>query len=58
MEQSQASHYRRLKSYGLEKDIRYCISQDVANVLPFYEEGKLVIHKGEVQKPRRTEYIV
>ena len=37
-----ASHYHRLINYGLEKDIRYCLTADVANVLPLYKEGKLV----------------
>jgi 2-phosphosulfolactate phosphatase len=36
-----ASHYLRLKGYDLEKDIRYCLTPDVAGVLPFYEDGKL-----------------
>jgi 2-phosphosulfolactate phosphatase len=43
--QKNASHYHRLNDYGLEKDIRYCLTPDVANVLPFYEEGKLIVHK-------------
>lgn len=38
-----ASHYRRLSGYGLEKDIRYCLTTDTANVLPFYENGKLIV---------------
>lgn len=37
-----ASHYHRLSGYGLEKDIRYCLTQDVADVLPVYKEGKLL----------------
>src|SRR6195952_168231 len=37
-----ASHYHRLTQYGLEKDIRYCLSEDVANVLCMYEGGKLI----------------
>jgi 2-phosphosulfolactate phosphatase len=45
MKQKEASHYLRLMGYDLEKDIRYCLTNDVANVLPFYQEGKLVIHK-------------
>ena len=36
------SHYQRLSSYGLEKDIRYCLTEDLANVLVIYEDGKLV----------------
>ena len=38
-----ASHYHRLMSFGLEKDIRYCLTSDTANVLPIYKDGKLVV---------------
>ena len=38
-----ASHYHRLMGYGLEKDIRYCLTPDVAPVLPLYENGKLIV---------------
>jgi 2-phosphosulfolactate phosphatase len=43
MKEKNASHYRRLSGYGLEKDIRYCLTPDGANVLPFYENGKLIV---------------
>jgi 2-phosphosulfolactate phosphatase len=36
-----ATHYKRLSAYGLEKDMQWCISKDVANVLPVYREGAL-----------------
>ena len=39
-----ASHYNRLMNYGFEKDIRYCLEPDLANVLPIYENGKLCIY--------------
>ena len=45
MQKHDASHYHRLTGFGLEEDIRYCLTADVANVLPFYEAGKLNIHK-------------
>ncbi|HVM87420.1 MAG TPA: 2-phosphosulfolactate phosphatase [Puia sp.] len=45
IKQKNASHYHRLSGFGLEKDIRYCLTPDVANVLPFYENGKLIVHK-------------
>ena len=45
LKQKNASHYNRLTNYGLEKDIRYCLTPDSANVLPFYEEGKLSVHQ-------------
>jgi len=43
MKKNNASHYHRLMGFGLEKDIRYCLTPDGANVLPVYEEGKLVV---------------
>src|SRR5690606_69588 len=42
MKKSNASHYHRLMGFGLEEDIRYCLTADGANVLPIYKEGKLV----------------
>jgi 2-phosphosulfolactate phosphatase len=43
MKAKNASHYHRLNGYGLEKDIRYCLTPDTAPVLPLYENGKLII---------------
>lgn len=37
------THWHRLASYGLEKDLAYCVQADVANVLPFYKDGDLVV---------------
>lgn len=42
MKAKNASHYKRLSGYGLEKDIRYCLTADVANVSVIYEAGKLL----------------
>ena len=42
MKKKKASHYQRLSGFGLEKDIRYCLTADVANALVIYEEGKLI----------------
>jgi 2-phosphosulfolactate phosphatase len=37
------THYHRLvERFGLIEDIRYCLTPDLANVLPVYEEGKLI----------------
>ena len=44
MKENNASHFNRLTSYGLEKDIRYCLESNTANVLPIYEDGKLKIY--------------
>jgi len=38
------THFHRLSAYGLEKDMQWCISIDVANVLPVYKNGALVVH--------------
>ena len=43
MKKNNASHYHRLMGFGLEKDIRYCLTADEANVLPVYRDGKLLI---------------
>lgn len=38
------THYHRLvERFGLIEDIRYCLTNDVANVLPVYKEGKLIL---------------
>lgn len=42
MRSKNASHYKRLSGYGLEKDIRYCLTEDVANTTVVYEDGKLL----------------
>ena len=42
MKERNATHYHRLTNYGLEKDIRYCLTNDTAPSLPFYKEGRLV----------------
>jgi len=42
MKRKEAAHYKRLTSFGLEKDIRHCLTSNTANVLPLYTEGKLI----------------
>lgn len=37
------THWHRLASYGLEKDLEYCVMADQANVLPVYRNGDLVV---------------
>ncbi len=43
MKAKNATHYHRLMKYGLEKDIRYCLTEDGANVLPIFKGDRLVI---------------
>lgn len=45
MKSNNASHYHRLTNFGLERDLRHCLTNDLANVLPEYVNGKLVIKK-------------
>lgn len=45
MKTNNASHYHRLSNYGLEKDIRYCLTPDAANVLCVFRDGKLIAAK-------------
>jgi 2-phosphosulfolactate phosphatase len=42
MKSKNASHYQRLSGFGLEKDIHYCLTEDVANTAVVYENGKLL----------------
>ncbi len=44
MKQNNASHYKRLTGFGLEKDIRYCLQADTCPIVPVYNEGELRIH--------------
>ncbi len=38
------THYHRLvERFGLIEDIRFCLTNDVANVLPVYEQGRLIV---------------
>lgn len=40
----QLTHYHRLvERFGLIEDIRFCLTNDLANVLPVYKEGKLLV---------------
>ena len=45
MRDQQASHYQRLMSYQLEEDIRFCLTEDNANLLTIYEAGRLIAGK-------------
>lgn len=42
MKNRNASHYRRLMGFGLERDIRHCLTADTAPVLPIYLDEKLL----------------
>jgi 2-phosphosulfolactate phosphatase len=42
MEKTQASHFKRLSSFGLQEDIRFCLTPNSSKALPLYQDGKLV----------------
>jgi 2-phosphosulfolactate phosphatase len=42
MKRNNASHYHRLMGFGLEKDIRFCLTEDLSPVLPVYKDNCLV----------------
>lgn len=37
------THWHRLAQYGLEKDLEYCVTPSVANILPIYHNGDLIV---------------
>jgi len=36
------THWHRLAAFGLEKDLEYCVTENVAGVLPLYKDGALI----------------
>lgn len=36
------THWHRLASYGLEKDLEHCVTKNVTNILPVYRDGALI----------------
>ncbi len=46
MKSKEASHYKRLSSFGLDRDIKFCLTPNTASVLPVYADGKLVKKTG------------
>lgn len=42
MKEKNASHYHRLMGFGLEADIRFCLTEDNADILSLYSGGRLI----------------
>ncbi|SFB15380.1 2-phosphosulfolactate phosphatase family protein [Clostridium frigidicarnis] len=38
-----ARHYNIIKSLGLEEDLGYCMKKDILDIVPFYENGEIII---------------
>ncbi len=61
LKKKNATHYHRLTNYGLEKDLRYCITKDSAAIVPFYENERLTAGKLSVSRehsPAATDQAV
>lgn len=43
MKKNDASHYHRLTNFGLDRDIRHCLTPDIANILPYYQNERLTV---------------
>lgn len=41
-----ATHFKRLTGFGLEKDVRYCLTPDGAPVLPLLVNNELIAYQG------------
>ena len=39
-----SSHFHRLAAYGLEKEMEYCMTPDLHNVVPYLEGDRLIVH--------------
>jgi 2-phosphosulfolactate phosphatase len=37
------THWHRLAAFGLEKDLEYCVSPNLANILPIYRNSALIV---------------
>ena len=42
MKEKNASHYQRLMNFGLEEDIKFCLTEDNADILSIYSGGRLI----------------
>jgi 2-phosphosulfolactate phosphatase len=42
MKEKNASHYHRLMKFGLEEDIKFCLTENNADVLSIYSGGRLI----------------
>jgi 2-phosphosulfolactate phosphatase len=42
MKEKNASHYHRLMNFGLEEDIKFCLTEDIADILSIYSGGRLI----------------
>jgi len=42
MEKTNASHFLRLTSFGLQEDIKFCLTPNTAKALPLYTDGTLI----------------
>lgn len=41
MQKNHASHYLRLHNFGVDNDMKFCLTENISPVVPVYNEGKL-----------------
>ncbi|MEG1871090.1 MAG: 2-phosphosulfolactate phosphatase family protein [Peptostreptococcaceae bacterium] len=39
-----AIHYNRLKDLGYDKDLEYCLTKDIVDIVPEYKDGKILVY--------------
>jgi 2-phosphosulfolactate phosphatase len=43
MKSNHASHYERLHNFGVDDDMKFCLTPNLSPVVPVYKDGKLVV---------------
>jgi 2-phosphosulfolactate phosphatase len=45
MKSNHASHYERLHNFGVDDDMKFCLTPNISPVVPLYKDGKLIVAK-------------
>ncbi len=43
MKSNHASHYTRLHNFGVDDDMKFCLTPNLSPVVPLYKDGKLIV---------------
>lgn len=43
MKKNHASHYLRLHNFGVDDDMKFCLTENVSPVVPLYKDGTLIV---------------
>ncbi len=44
MKNNHASHYTRLHNFGVDDDMKFCLTPNLSPVVPIYKDGKLIVN--------------